>query len=144
MKYFLLLLSVFTLTTVTAQENKIVIKVQKQTLTVDANEDGEKTVILNSASKSAKTDKFVIFNSNKAEAKTWKRSFTIYDDADAEIVKFPKLSATSYSQLSLSTVLSKLKKGTDYSLYTIAVPADPKRAAVVRVRRVLVCKIEVK
>jgi hypothetical protein len=128
MRHILLILTLVTVKAVTGQQNNIVIKVQKQTLSVDIKEDNnEKTITINSNGKAAKTDKVIIYNTNKNEIKTWKRSFTIYDDSDNELLNFTPAAKTSSYQIPLSQVLLKLKKDTGYSLYTVAILPTQRR-----------------
>jgi hypothetical protein len=126
--------------TVRFSQGKIFIKVQGQTFSTTVEADNEeKLVTING--KAGGT--FIIYNSSKNEIKNWNRSFMIVDQEDKEVIKFPKSGKSEY-KISVSHVLSKLQKNKHYPLYTVALPADPAKASVIRVRRVLVCKLRVK
>lgn len=141
MKFLFLVLSFLAANKMNAQ-NSFHIKVQNQSLSVNVSDDNaEKTLFINS--KASKNDKLAIHNPNKAEQKDWKRSFMIFDESDRELIKLSVPKKDMY-EISVTKLLVKLRKDEIYSLYTIAIPTDPKRAAVVRVRRVLLCKLMVK
>jgi hypothetical protein len=145
MKYFLLIVLTFFTASLVAQENKITIKAQSKTVTVSIDDDNsDKTLLLNSNLKILKTDKLVAHNSNTKELKDWQRSFMIFDEAGVEILKLQRGPTHRYNQVVLKDIFSKLQKDKVYELYTVALPKDPKKAALVRVRRVLICKIRVK
>lgn len=136
----LLLLAFFPASNLVFSQGKIFLKVQNQTLATTVEEDNaEKFITINSKAGGM----FIIYNSNKNEIKDWTRSFTIVDQSDNELMKLPKATKTKY-KTPVSNVLSKLQKNRNYSLYTVALPTDPAKASVIRVRRVLVCKLRVK
>jgi hypothetical protein len=126
-------------------QNIINVKLQKQSISAGLDDDNSnKVLVINGNAKPLKTDKLVIYNNNKAEKKIWKRSFMIFDEADTEVIKLSTAAKDSYYEIPVVDLLAKLKKYKDYSLYTIAIPTDPKKAATVRVRRILLCKVRVK
>ena len=84
-----------------------------------------------------------VLNPGWQKEKDWKRSFEIFDSTDKSLLKIPAANQLSY-QVSVKQLRSLLKRGSVYSIYTMAVPKDPKVAATVRVRRILVCRINVK
>lgn len=69
------------------------------------------------------------------------RSFMLVDENDAELYRLDNVKATNI--ITLKTLAAKIETGKTYKLYTMAIPKDPKKAAVVRVRRILVCSITV-
>lgn len=144
MKNFLVLLGFFITNLAFAQGSDIVVKAQKQTVTssLDA-ENSDKIIVLNSHKKTLKTDKLVIYNS-AGKQDGWRRSFIIYNEADAEIVKFTTPLKEKTYEIALKDLFRKTEKNKDYSIYTIALPTDQKKAATVRVRRVLICTLRVK
>ncbi len=117
----------------------ISVTLQKQIVRVIPEQDNAgKQIIVHSNIKS--TEKLSIVN--RLDTKDWKRTFEIYNDADQLLLKIPASNQIAYS-VSVKQLRASLKKGT-HSLYTMAIPRDPSKAAVVRVRRILVCKIMVK
>jgi hypothetical protein len=70
----------------------------------------------------------------KAEegGKGWVRTFMFVDDADTELASF-KGSSTTIQNAALRSLF---KKASTIKIYTMALPSDPKKAALVRVRRV--------
>ena len=74
---------------------------------------------------------------------SWLRSFTIHNSADSIIASLKKTVDNTYS-ISLKELISGLQPGSQYYLYTIAVPLDPKKRMLVKVARRIVCKIALK
>jgi tRNA U34 2-thiouridine synthase MnmA/TrmU len=144
MKYILILLTTFLLQDVEAQKGGLQVSAQGKTIYVNLkDEDTGKLLSVNSKLKSAATGKLTIVNSEWSKEKDWKRTFEIYDDTDQSILKVLPNKTSGKYKVSLKNIVSKLKKGETYSLYTMAIPKDPKKAAVVRVRRVFVCRISI-
>lgn len=145
MKNILLGLILFSVNTAFSQENDIVVKAQKQSISVSLDADNaDRSLIISSNKKAASTDKILIYNGHYLQEKDWKRTFTIYDEADVEVARFPAAVKDRYYEIPLKGLQAKLQKEKEYSLYTMAIPKDSKRAAAVRVRRVLICKLRVK
>ncbi len=71
----------------------------------------------------------------------WKRNFTIYDKADSALQDFTLMKIGNYC-IKSSTLASKLNAGEVYHIYTTALPKDPEKAMLVKIRRILVCKIK--
>jgi hypothetical protein len=145
MKYILLLLSIFSLQTINAQKRIVQVSVQGKTIEVNLDDENPtNTLAINTALPSTRTGKLKIVNKNWQTEKEWKRTFSIYSNTDVVIATVKPCKSGSIYELSLKTFVSKIVKGETYSLYTIAIPKDPKKAALVRVRRVLVCTITIK
>jgi hypothetical protein len=140
-RYKPLLLMVFMwYTSVALSQPKIFIKVQNQTLATTVEDDNsQKFITINSNGRGM----FIIYNSNMNESKNWNRSFMIIGEDDKELLKFRKTTTNEY-KMHVSEVLSKLQKNKNDSLYTIALPTDSAKASVIGVRRVMVCKLQVK
>jgi hypothetical protein len=66
------------------------------------------------------------------DAKSWIRTISIVDDRDTELATNK---GVSYS-IPNATLKTIFKKAGTVKVYTIAVPSDPEKAALVRVRRV--------
>jgi hypothetical protein len=144
MKYIFILLALITSTTVEAQKKEITISAQgKSVSTLFDSEDASIVLTINSALPTAKTGKLKIVNNKWQSEKDWKRSFSIYNSEVAGIADLKPCKTGGVYELSLKTLLAKVTKGESYRLYTMAIPRDPKKAALVRVRRVLVCTITI-
>ncbi|HEX8332787.1 MAG TPA: hypothetical protein VF622_09190 [Segetibacter sp.] len=144
MKYILILLTTFLLQEAEAQKGGLQVSAQGKTIYVNLKEeDTGKLLSVNSKLKSAATGKLSIVNTEWSKEKDWKRTFEIYDDTDQSILKVLPNKTSGKYEVSLKSIVSKLKKGETYSIYTMAIPKDPKKAAVVRVRRVFVCRISI-
>lgn len=145
MKLLVLLCSLAFSLCVKAQEVNITVSAQQKTINVILEDDAnaEKALTINSSNVIAK-DLFIICN------KSWQndpepdfsRRFMIYDDKDAGLLTIADSKQGKYT-IGLKEILENCKKGNTYGLYTIAIPKDPAQAAVVKVKRILVCKIEV-
>ncbi len=70
----------------------------------------------------------------------WKRIFFIHNSADSDVATLQTMSDGFY-RISLKELSEKLQAGKEYYLYTIAQPTDPKKAMLVKVARILICKI---
>jgi hypothetical protein len=144
MKYILLLLTTLILQDVEAQKGGLQISAQGKTITANLDkEDTDKVITINSNLKSVATGKLAIYNTQWSKEKDWKRTFSIYSDQDQAVVNLSPCKTAGKYDVSLKSVVSKLKTGETYSIYTMAIPKDPKKAAVVRVRRVFVCRISI-
>jgi hypothetical protein len=144
MKYILILLTTFLLQEVQAQKGGVQVSAQGKTITANLQEeDTDKVITINSKLKSAVTGKLVINNTESSKEKEWKRTFSVYNGEDQALVNLSPCKTAGKYDVSLKTIISKLKKGETYSLYTMAIPKDSKKAAVVRVRRVFVCRIAI-
>ncbi len=143
MKKVFLIVCVFAFFSAYAQlEKKFSVSLQKQTVhaTVEGN-NSDKVITIHSNTRS--TDQLKILNGRWQAEKDWKRSFEIFDSTENFLLKIPAVNQSAY-QLTIKQLRSQLQKGLRYSLYTIAIPKDPDLAARVRVRRILVCKINMK
>jgi len=142
MKYILVLLTFLLVHTAYAQKGGVQVSAQTKTIYVNLdNEDAGKVLTINRKLKSIATGKLSISNLDWSKEKEWKRTFSIYSDEDEAIIDITPCKASGKYEVSLKRLVSKIVKGKKYSLYTIAIPKDPKKAALVRVRRVLVCSI---
>ena len=72
------------------------------------------------------------------EAKSWIRTIMIVDEADTELATHKGASYT----IPNTTLKTLFKKVSTLKVYTIAIPSDPKKAALVRVRRIHLATIK--
>ena len=70
----------------------------------------------------------------------WKRSIIIFDESDNQLIKKDS-TAISLSANELKNLFKERKK---IKLFTISIPSDPSQAALVRIRRVHLCTLELK
>ena len=118
------------------QQFKVTMGKQSKTLIMDGKA-AEYTI-----KKSAiKTGNVVIAAINPAEYTETIRSFMLVNDADAELYRIKN--AKTKNSISLKSLAPKLQSGKTYRLYTISIPSDPAKAALVRVRRILVATITI-
>ncbi|TDH20876.1 hypothetical protein EXU57_21015 [Segetibacter sp. 3557_3] len=126
-----------------AQSGKyIIVSILKQSISAPVEGDNGAKV-LNVHANTRLTEHLKILNGRYQDEKEWKRSFELFDSTDKAVLKIPAVNQSAY-QVTIKQLRSQLRKGAVYSLYTIALPKDPDLAARVRVRRVLVCKINMK
>ncbi|RYY65835.1 MAG: hypothetical protein EOO12_05945 [Chitinophagaceae bacterium] len=148
MKGFLLLLSFFAVLAVSAQkvmnrgasEASWKVLWGKKSLLKAAAEDEAANVVSIKRSALNKKNTFTILYTPAADQKSgWNRSIAAYDDAD-NVLKQQKGARFSVS----SATLKAMAKGhNEIRIYTTAVPSDPAKAAVVRVRRVHLVTIRI-
>jgi DNA segregation ATPase FtsK/SpoIIIE-like protein len=77
--------------------------------------------------------------SDPAKEKEWNRSFMFVGDNDNELLRKDSTRKVSITAAELKKLFANQKK---IRIYTIAIPTDPDLAARVRVRRVLLCTLE--
>ena len=70
----------------------------------------------------------------------WKRSIIVFDESDNQLIKKDS-SAISLSANELKKLFKERKK---IKLFTISIPSDPSQAALVRIRRVHLCTLDLK
>ena len=88
------------------------------------------------------TDKITISYFMDNADNSWKRTFYVNDESEKNYVTID----LNRQSGSVTFKASKLKELMDqkktFNIYTISTPKDPSRAAAIRVRRVLLCKVE--
>ncbi len=72
----------------------------------------------------------------------WKRTFYINDSADNNIKTIVLNKQTGSVSVNASVLQEMIDKKQPVFIYTTSLPKDPSKAAVVRVRRIFLCKIE--
>jgi len=73
--------------------------------------------------------------------KEWKRSIAIFDEKDSTLFEKAEINKIQVT----NTDLEKMFRGkTKIKIYTWAIPKDPAKAAVIRIRRVHLCTLELK
>ncbi|MGK2861332.1 MAG: hypothetical protein ACSLE0_05325 [Chitinophagaceae bacterium] len=77
---------------------------------------------------------------NKPAKKKWKRSILIFDESDNELLK----KESSSIKLSAAELGDLFKENKLIKIFTVSVPSDPAEAALVRIRRVHLCTLELK
>ena len=73
--------------------------------------------------------------------KEWKRSIAILDKKDSILFEKAEINKIQVSNADLKKML---KGKTTIKIYTWAIPKDPAKAAVIRIRRVHLCTLELK
>lgn len=88
------------------------------------------------------TDKITIkYFMNNADD-TWKRSFLINDESEKNFITLglnKQSGSVSFNATRLKELMEKKKP---FYIHTVSIPKNPSLAASVRVRRVLLCKVE--
>ena len=116
-------------------------KGERMTVSLDDNNIG-RTFNLKKANTTA-NDYFTATVFDEQIDTSWLRSFTIHNSADSVIASLKKTNNNTYS-ISLKELIPGLQTGSQYYLYTIALPLDPKKQMLVKVVRRIVCKIALK
>ena len=144
MKILFTIVSILFSTIMYSQERNITVSVQNQTVNFSLDDDNsEKVIRLNSSTEITSIDQLVITVLFWKEEQDWSRKFIINDVDGNDIVTLTlKKKAGIYCE-KLNTIIPLLQKGKVYDLYTVSLPKDPKIAMLVKVPRVLVCKISV-
>lgn len=88
-----------------------------------------------------KSDCLLIQYNTQDADKRWKRIFYINDSSEQSI-KTIDLDEQNGSVSVDASVLQEMTKKSPVFIYTVSLPKDPALAAAIRVRRILLCKIE--
>lgn len=89
-----------------------------------------------------KKEGYVLISYQEAQPKkNWKRTFSINNEADSTLMKKEGLMMI---RLLHSEIKKLLKNHSKIIVYTWSLPKDPKQAALVRVRRIQLCTIELR
>ena len=143
MKQLLLCLCLTVALATNAQEDQLPILISAQGKTVKAFALGKNDSNVISLNSKSIEGRIILVNKNaKSEIKMVRQYMLMSDtDEDLQISFSGRIVGTVGA--ALKDIFEKTKKGQTYMLYTIATPADPKEAALVRVRRVMLCKLEI-
>ncbi len=145
MKLSLLALSFLLSSIMFAQDIQFTVSVQKQTITVLVDDDNsDKILEINLQQPFEKGDELIVKNNMWKEERDWKRNFIIFDEEDNEAAKITETKTAGLYCISPNDLKKNLEPGKKYFLYTTALPKDPQKAMEVKVRRQLVCVIEVR
>lgn len=125
-----------------SQDRNITVNVQTQSIAVSLDDDNaEKNIYINTSSAVTAEDLLLIAVLFWKDEQDWNRKFIINDEEGNDIATLTLAKKQGIYCEKLSTIVPLLTKGKPYYLYTAALPKDPKLAMVVKVPRVLVCKI---
>lgn len=133
----LFLLGVLLLGTSASVPDSWKITFNSRILLFTSSENAEKNKLSISKAELLNNGPLVISYSRKPE-KGWKREISVVDKSENELVK----KGNNKVSISSSQLKKIIDKGiTTVHVYSWAIPTDPKKAAVVRVRRVHLCTI---
>ncbi len=88
------------------------------------------------------TDKITITYSMSNADNTWKRTFLINDESEKNFVTLELNKQSGSVCFNAAKLKDLLEKKKPFYIHTVSVPKNPSLAASVRVRRVLLCKVE--
>lgn len=139
-KILLLAFMIFSVAVCYSQNVRISLtkKGDRLSVSLDDNNIGKTFVI--KKSNISDSNYFNVYVSDEVITGDWKRIFFIHNIADSDVATLNDMSNNFY-RISLKELSTKLQNGNEYYLYTIAEPADPKKAMIVKVARIFVCKI---
>ena len=113
-------------------------------LLVATQENQNKNIVFISAADLNKPGRYFTLSYREMNAVSkkngWKRSIIIFDESDNQLIKKDS-SAIRLSTAELKKLFNERKQ---IKLFTISIPSDPSRAALVRIRRVHLCTLELK
>lgn len=131
MKFFLgFLVWISTITSVSGQEGWKIHHNGRLKLSANQEADSNKFSLKKADLK--KTGSLMILVKEQKKQKDWIRTILIVDDKDNEVLRH----AGDLFKIGNSKLNSLSKKSTGFSIYSVSLPADPKKAALVRVRRI--------
>lgn len=126
-----------------SQDRMVNVAVLNDSLKILLEENNSEKIIHMNTTNVSSSDKFLISTLFWQDEKEWNRTFKICNDGDAEIFDIPAKGNKGIFCAKLNDIVPLLQKGNTYYLWTAALPKDPKMAMVVKVPRMLVCKIVV-
>ncbi len=88
------------------------------------------------------TDSITIIYKSENADKGWKRTFYMVDAKERNIKTIELLKQSGSVSMNASALQEMKEKKQPVFIYTVSLPADPKLAAGIRVRRIMLCKIE--
>lgn len=127
---------------VTVNAQHIISLNNKKQLTINEEDDNSNQTLVIKLRPAYPTKALLTIKDVK-QSKAWIRTYNISDEKDMVILELGKSAKANTQQVLIQTVLKKLETGKKYFIYTWAKPADPKLAAAVRIRRVLLCAVTV-
>ena len=126
-----------------AQTEKMALQISSQGTTVRASVDCENENVKITLS-TKKDGRLVIMNANAKNETKLTRRYMLMTIADEDLQLNFMSRVNGITNALLKDIFAKTSVGKTYMLYTIATPSDPNEAAVVRIRRVLLCKVIIK
>lgn len=140
---WLLILCLFTVENISAQNMKIAVSAASKKITVLLDDDNsDKTLMLDAAKLRGNKNDLMVCSLNWKTDADMNRKFMLYTEDDNAVADLDTTQKKGIYTLPLSAIINDAKPGATLDLYTIAIPKNPAKAAVVKVRRVLVCKIK--
>jgi hypothetical protein len=119
------------------------IKHNTKTIRVISSENEEKNIITIKKSQFNKTGSFSLqYKKNGPGEKDWIRTMMIYDSTgNNQLWKKDSSALLLLTNTGMKTIFGNSNK---IKIYTVAVPSDPQKAAVFRVRRIHLCTVVLK
>jgi hypothetical protein len=140
-RLLLLIFLIFTLATVNAQTDSWQILFNKKVvLKGNSNKPDTELVVKTSPLKS--TDKLTVKYSSAADDNSLNRTFYINDSADNNLITCALNKQSGSINVTARKLTRVMLSKQPVFIYTMAIPKDKALAARVRVRRILLCKIE--
>ena len=140
MKNIFFLLTIFSCLSSFTQDTWIV-KHNKIELLNTGKSDPVQNIIAITQTDLNKAGELVIMYKETNPQKKWVRYLVVYDDAENILIQKKGISILKLSNVSLKKFLLK---NSVIKIFTWNLPADPKQAAGIRVRRLHLCTIELK
>jgi len=111
-------------------------------LLVNANEENEtKNIVAINKTELNKAGELIVMYEEGNPNKEWKRTIAILDEKDINLFEKAEINKIQVS----NTILKKLTAGkTKLKIYSWSIPKDPAKAALIRIRRVHLCTLELK
>jgi hypothetical protein len=89
-----------------------------------------------------KTDSFTLRYTSENPQRGWNRTFYVTDSEENNLKTVTVDNQSGQVSVKASAVKELMGKKHPVFIYTTSLPKDPSKAATVRVRRILVCKVE--
>lgn len=143
MKNFILLLALLlSITTTNGQQSNWKLSVDKKILFTGNQDATIKPVLIKAATiLKAKGPATLTFTMAKPDD-TWNRTFYLNNTLDKVVKQYEMKKQSGSISIPIKVLQAMAKKKEPLYIYTMSLPKDPNVAAVVRVRRILLSKIE--
>jgi len=143
MKFFFLTLFSFILLTGFSQDRKLTLSANNKSLHVSVDSTNDQTVFVIDDRKFSENDFLTIRLDTAFANDEWKQNFFIYDSSNNAIKDFVLMHDKTYC-VKLTELKRLLTLREEYFIYMTSVPKDPAKAIMVKIAKVLVCKIKIR
>jgi hypothetical protein len=142
----LTLLTLFSLLWLTpfAQDTWRLMQGKKQLFASHSDDMGDSKKVVTLTAKDLNKLPLTVIYKQALEEKDWARSVMVHSDKDVDILNLQGKTSSGTFTLPAAKIKAALLKYKSLYIYSICLPTDPELAKAVRVRRVVICRLQLK